>query len=113
MRACVRLGLLGPAALAPLAPLAASGQEAGPSAWAVEKCARYAEATERAFARIGTGGIGSAFLEAHAAFIDGGCAGPRAVCPRTAEEIAMANTLTVLAMNAGAASTFLPFGCPR
>jgi len=33
------------------------------------------------------------------------------VCPRSPEEFARADIMTILAMNAGMASTFLPFAC--
>jgi hypothetical protein len=35
------------------------------------------------------------------------------VCPRSGEEIETANVLTIAAMNAGMASTFLPFACRK
>ncbi|WP_376093321.1 hypothetical protein ACE7GA_25300 [Roseomonas sp. CCTCC AB2023176] len=78
--------------------------------WPAERCARYAAATEQAFERIGRAGLGPDFLSAHETFLTSGCR-TRAVCPRSAEELRMADALTVAAMNIGAASTFVPFAC--
>ena len=47
----------------------------------------------------------------HEAFLQSGCTAPADVCPRSREEFEFADLLTVLAMNAGTASTFLPFAC--
>jgi hypothetical protein len=89
---------------------AAAAEEAS-TAWAVEKCARYGAAWEAVVGGRGTEGLGADFLEAHGAFLDGGCTERGAVCPRSPAEIAMADMLTVMAMNEGMASTFLPFRC--
>jgi hypothetical protein len=85
-----------------------------PTAWAqdwpAEKCRRYAEAWGAAARQQGTVGLSRDFLEAHAAFIASGCR-ERTTCPRSPAEIAMADTLTLLALNAGMSGTFLPFVC--
>jgi hypothetical protein len=81
--------------------------------WSIEKCERYARDWTEALSRYGSEGLGEPFTAAHAAFIDRGCLGPAAVCPRSDREIAIANVMTIRAMNAGMASTFLPFACPR
>lgn len=106
------------AGLAPLVLVAvlgltgiASAEPQDQSAWQAEKCARYAAAWREAVARNGTADVGAAFLERHDAFVASRCQDPRNVCPRTRGEIALANVLTIAAMNAGMASTFLPFGC--
>ncbi len=78
--------------------------------WPAEKCRRYALAWEGATQRLGTAGLSDGFLTAHAAFIASGCR-DRAVCPRSPAEIAMADTMTLLALNAGMSGTFLPFIC--
>lgn len=80
--------------------------------WSEQKCAIYKEASHRLFAARGSKGLGSDFLKAHEEFLTSGCT-DRNVCPRSAEELAAANDLTVLAMNAKMASTFLPFTCRR
>ena len=82
--------------------------------WAEEKCARYAQAWEQSVARFGTQGLGADFLGAHRAFIASGCRSDvRAACPRSPAEIAMADRMTLLALNAGISGTFLPFLCAR
>lgn len=90
---------------------------AGPAAaqpargWAAEKCDRYARAWPEALARFGTQGLSPAFLEGHAQFLASGCRERRDLCPETPAELAIADAMTIVAMNAGAASTFLPFTC--
>ncbi|BDG74191.1 hypothetical protein [Roseomonas fluvialis] len=78
--------------------------------WPAEKCRRYTQAWSAATQRLGTEGMSPAFLAAHAAFIASGCR-DRAACPRSPAEIAMADTMTLLALNAGMSGTFLPFIC--
>ena len=80
-------------------------------AWQREKCAAYATAWTEAQRRFGTAGLGPSFIDGHAAFLASGCRTGRDICPRTAEELAMADRLTVAAMNTGTASTFPPFRC--
>jgi len=79
--------------------------------WREVKCTRYAKAWTDALTRRGTHGLGREFLDRHAAFIASGCTARADVCPRSAEELDLANIMVVLAMNAGTASTFLPFAC--
>jgi hypothetical protein len=76
-----------------------------------EKCARYRAAWQDALSRWGTEGLSRTFLDRHEAFIAGGCTGAHDVCPRSPREIELANILTVRSMNAGMASTFVPFAC--
>lgn len=80
-------------------------------AWQREKCAAYATAWTEAQQRFGTAGLGSQFIEGQTAFLASGCRTGRDICPRSAEELAMADRLTVAAMNSRTASTFLPFRC--
>jgi len=42
-----------------------------------------------------------------------GCTEAIDICPRSSNEIHIANALTLAMMNSGAASTFLPFRCPH
>lgn len=93
-------------ACAALAPAGALAQ-----GWSDRKCALYADAAARAFAAAGAEGIGAPFAAGHAAFIASGCTLRDRLCPQTRQEIALADLLTVLAMNEGMASTFLPFSC--
>ena len=84
-----------------------------PRSWSEEKCVRYAKDWREALARSGREGLTPAFIERHDAFVTGGCRAPGEVCPRSEKDFALANLLTIRAMNAGMASTFLPFACPR
>ncbi len=96
-----------------LTAVPALAQDAPPRDWSAEKCRRYREATADALRRFGREGLGEDFLARHAAFLDRGCLGPADVCPRTPRELALANILVIRAMNAGMASTFLPFACRK
>jgi hypothetical protein len=89
----------------------AAPQEPRPRSWPEERCARYAEAWSEALARFGRDGLGEAFLDRHRRFLEAGCTGPRNVCPRSPAELALADSMTVAAMNIGAASSFAPFAC--
>ena len=98
-------------ALALLVLLAAPALAQAPSDWRVEKCARYRVAWAEALKRFGRAGLSEEFLVRHDAFLTRACESPRDVCPRSPEELALANVMTLRAMNAGTASTFLPFAC--
>ena len=77
-----------------------------------EKCATYARAWDDTLAQRGTTGLSAEFLGAHRAFLDSGCRSDvRAACPRSPAEITMADRMTLLALNARIAGTFLPFLC--
>jgi hypothetical protein len=91
----------------------AEAQESGSQSWTEQKCARYRLAWTDVRARRGVEGIGQEFLEKHDAFLASGCTAKVDVCPRSPEELELANLLTVAAMNAGTASTFLPFSCRK
>ncbi len=86
-------------------------QGAAASSWTETKCERYRKAWTWALARRGGKGIGVEFRERHEAFLASGCLSKADVCPRSPEEFELANVMTILAMNAGTASTFLPFAC--
>ena len=110
--AAVRLAVLGVAGAALiLAALAAPTRAAEPDGWVAEKCARYKAAWEQGLARMGKQDLSAAFLERHAAFLASGCTAKADVCARSDREIALANAMIVMAMNAGMASTFPPFYC--
>ncbi len=81
--------------------------------WTEEKCRRYRAAWDTLSARTGRRGLGPDFIQRHEAFIGSGCTTQGDVCPRSPEELEAANMLTIMAMNAGMSSTFLPFGCPK
>ncbi len=100
-----------------LAMAAGMPSEAAPPArtgrsWPEEKCARYGEAWTEALRRFGTRGLSQDFVESHAAFLASGCTSGD-VCPRSQEELDLANIMVIRAMNAGTASTFPPFRCRR
>ena len=79
--------------------------------WAEEKCRRYENAWNEVLSRWGTDGMSAGFIDGNKAFIAGGCTGQGNVCPRSSRDLELANILTIAAMNAGTASTFLPFAC--
>lgn len=91
----------------------AIAQGAQPESWPEVKCARYRKAWSDALAHRGTKGLGQEFIERHEAFLASGCTAKGDVCPRSAEELDLANMMVVAAMNAGTASTFPPFSCRR
>ena len=84
-----------------------------PKTWPEVKCERYGRAWAEALARRGTTGLGQEFIERHEAFLASGCTARADVCPRSSEELDMANIMVVAAMNAGTASTFPPFACRK
>ena len=79
--------------------------------WSARKCTLYAEAVTDAIALQGVTGLGAEFRAQNAAFIAAGCPAQFQVCARSDQEIALADLLTVMTMNEGMASTFVPFGC--
>jgi hypothetical protein len=92
---------------------AAPAQENRAPTWPEVKCARYRKAWSEALARMGKHGLGQTFLDAHEAFLASGCTRRADVCPRSEEELKLANVMVILAMNAGTASTFPPFACRK
>jgi hypothetical protein len=92
-------------------PVAKANEIASPRSWPDEKCARYRAAWDEAQRRMGRDGLGAEFLARHQAFLDSGCTLRADVCPRSKAELHIANTLTLRALNAGMAGTFLPFAC--
>lgn len=90
---------------------AARAQEAAQPDWPAVKCERYRKAWTDLLAQRGSVGLGQAFVERHDAFIASGCTARADVCPSTPQELAVANILSVKAMNAGMTGSFLPFAC--
>jgi hypothetical protein len=83
------------------------------SAWQDQKCAAYQAAWEKLTASLDLSQVNYAFLAGNENFIASGClAHDMPICARSDVELEAANALTLVAMNAGAASTFLPFRCP-
>ncbi len=91
----------------------AHAQAPAERSWAQEKCERYRKRWTEVLARKGRAGLSEGFLSAHEAFLASGCTARADVCPRSREELDLADLLTLAAMNAGAPSTFLPFACRR
>jgi hypothetical protein len=109
---------LKPRAFLPLAVLwLANGglavAQAAPESWADVKCARYKAAYAEAVKRLTKQGLSRDFLNDHDAFMASNCTARIAVCPRSQEELRLANALVVMGMNERLASTFMPFSCGR
>jgi hypothetical protein len=104
--------------LLPLFPLllllAAPAQARAPAAdWVQQKCQVYEAAWTQAVAGADDTQLNYAFIAANENFIAGGCTEDVEACPRSRTELEIANQLTLAMMNAGTASTFLPFRCPE
>ncbi|MBM1174447.1 hypothetical protein [Microvirga arabica] len=91
----------------------AVAQTTPPKSWPEVKCERYGKAWTEALTRRGRKGLSPEFVERHEAFLASGCTTKADVCPRSEEELSMANIMVVAAMNAGTASTFPPFACRK
>ncbi|MBD2745651.1 hypothetical protein IC232_02980 [Microvirga sp. BT688] len=91
----------------------AAAQNTPPKSWPEVKCERYGKAWTEALVRRGRQGLSPEFVERHEAFLASGCTTRADVCPRSEEELSMANIMVVAAMNAGTASTFPPFACRK
>ena len=91
----------------------AVAQESQSQSWSETKCARYKKGWSDALARKGAQGLTKEFLDAHEAFLASGCTAKADVCPRSTEELDLANIMVIVAMNAGTASTFPPFACRK
>ncbi|HEY5795017.1 MAG TPA: hypothetical protein VIU82_08375 [Bosea sp. (in: a-proteobacteria)] len=88
-------------------------QPAPPENWPAIKCERYTKAWGEALAKFGRKGLGQPFIEAHEAFLASGCSIKGEVCPRSTEELNLANVMVIMGMNQGMASTFMPFACRK
>jgi hypothetical protein len=111
----LRLAIAASLALTSLSGVAmrAAAQHERPRSWAAVKCERYARSWAEALEKRGTRGLGRDFLDSHEAFLASGCTTQGSVCPKSAEELALANILVILSMNQSMASTFAPFACRR
>ncbi|AML53794.1 hypothetical protein [Falsihalocynthiibacter arcticus] len=79
--------------------------------WTEQKCVLYQSAWNWAYDSIGPEGVSAEFIAQNDSFMATGCTERTVVCPRSDEELDMANMLTVMTMNEGMASTFVPFTC--
>ncbi len=82
-----------------------------PDSWTEQKCTLYQSAFADALTMSGTMGLRDEFIRRNEEFIRSGCTTQGHVCPQTPEEHALADLLTLMTMNEGMASTFVPFGC--
>jgi hypothetical protein len=98
-------------AAAPFALFAVQDPAPLPADWSAEKCDLYQQAFSDALAAVGPAGLRPGFLAQNDAFIASGCTTQGSVCAETEAEIALADLLTIMTMNEGMASTFVPFGC--
>jgi hypothetical protein len=112
-RPTIVFALAGVLALSTLTARPSLAQESSSPTWPEVKCARYKAAWAEALARRGVRGLGPDFIERHEAFLASGCTARADVCPRSVEELELANIMVVAAMNAGTASTFPPFACRK
>lgn len=100
------------AVCAALGPAVGSAQSmAGDPVWVAKKCELYTQAWD-ALAKGQKAGLGNEFLARHQAFIASGCTVRTNVCPVSQAEIAVADTVSMMAIAEGMAGTFLPFACP-
>ena len=100
-------------ALALLCVTDTANAEPAPPDWSAQKCALYADGWQWVLSTQDLSGISSAFLTDHQRFIDAGCDHSIEICPQSGAEYALADLLTVISMNEGMASTFVPFACPQ
>lgn len=73
--------------------------------------AKAEETPADALAALGPEGLSPRFIEENQTFIASGCVAPARICAKTAQDYALADLLTMMTMNEGMASTFVPFGC--
>lgn len=92
-----------------LAPMAVHAEDQ--SVWQAKKCEIFQQNWEKALGFFGSDNLNYNFIAQNENFIAGGCTEGVSVCPRSSQELDIANALTVAMMNAGAASTFLPYRC--
>lgn len=100
------------AALLP-GPLLAQAVDLEGMTWTEQKCALYDRAFDDAVGMVDADGLSPAFLAQNEAFIAGGCIDYIRICPTSAQEYRLVDILTLMTMNEGMASTFVPFGCPQ
>ncbi len=79
--------------------------------WQITKCRIYEQAWGRALDFFGSDNVNYNFIAQSENFIASGCTAGPAVCAQSSQELEIANALTLEMMNAGTASTFLPFKC--
>ena len=97
-----------------IAPVLAMAQQpdAQTLTWPERKCVLYQRAWDAALQSVDQSGVSQTFVAQNDVFVAKGCTERTPVCPRSPAEFEMANLLTVMTMNEGMASTFVPFTCP-
>ncbi|MDK3074770.1 hypothetical protein QO034_16900 [Sedimentitalea sp. JM2-8] len=80
-------------------------------AWTRQKCELYNTAWQSVSENHDMTGVSPQFLARHRDFIDSGCSSDEKICAATASDLDLADLMTILSMNEGMASTFVPFGC--
>lgn len=78
--------------------------------WTDHKCALYREAWAHLERTGATAAASARFVAEHDAFLASGCTTGR-VCPQSADERALADMLSLMAVAEGMTGSFLPFGC--
>ena len=101
------------AAFAAVLAFNSAGPVAAQNDWQTQKCGLYERAWTRALESLGSDDINYNFLATNENFIASGCTENIKACPTSIQEIQIADLLTMVMMNEGTASTFLPFGCPK
>ena len=108
---CVALAIVAAPVASATGRAFAGFKSIAPQDWHDVKCRRYKKAWVEVLGREGTQGLGKDFLDRHEAFLASNCTRPSDVCPRSFEELKLANIMVVRSMDFGAASTFVPFYC--
>lgn len=81
------------------------------TAWQSQKCQAFEAAWGRALDVHGTDNMNYDFVAQNENFIESDCIEQSAICPRSDQEIDVANDITFEMMGIGLASTFLPYRC--
>ncbi|MCZ4353012.1 hypothetical protein O4H61_10850 [Roseovarius aestuarii] len=101
---------IGTAAFVSCMALPTFAQSTAPTDWTARKCALYRVAWAKAASGDALDDVSEKFLSSHNDFLASDCT-RRAVCPRTPQELALADTLSLMAVAEGMAGSFLPFTC--
>lgn len=78
--------------------------------WTERKCALYTDAWNHLVGGGTPAGVSARFMAEHAAFLASGCL-KGTVCAESRQEVALADTLSLMAVAEGMAGSFLPFNC--
>ena len=81
------------------------------TAWQIAKCRFYEETWRDMIAHYGSEILTPEFRDENERFIRSTCLQRIPVCPRSSEDLAIANALTLGTMNGDVGGSFLPFAC--